>query len=234
MGQSRTDKAHPGEPGGDGRDAWSTRRRWGRRGGGCIPGGSHRFGFLLGGEVIVESFGFIPGPARCPRGARRFHRGGSAPGHRRHRRLRQSRELPEPRPARRNALYKASHEAPGFQSTGTRINLFGTERSEPPPRCPRRYRGAAGIEEGRASGGDSEGRGWGQRWQQQSTGRTRGRDTPGDTSSSRAAGFWVWESLTAHGRARGWSVLEAGGDGAARVVAAGGDRGVVAPCSVPE
>lgn len=43
----------------------------------------------------------------------------------------------------------------------------------------------------------------------------------------------VWASLRAQERTRGWSVLGAGGDGAARVVAAG-DRGVVAPSSVPE
>lgn len=43
--------------------------------------GSHRFGFLLGGEVVVESLGVLPGPprrARCPGGARRLH-GAAAP-----------------------------------------------------------------------------------------------------------------------------------------------------------
>lgn len=56
-------------------------RAGGSLGGGAAARGSHRFGFLLGGEVVVESLGVLPGPprrARCPGGARRLH-GAAAP-----------------------------------------------------------------------------------------------------------------------------------------------------------
>lgn len=80
-------------------------RAGGHLGGGCASRGSHRFGFLLGGEVVVESLGVLPGPprrARCPGGARRLHGAAApcAPG------------------AAGGALYRAARGAPGSNPPG--------------------------------------------------------------------------------------------------------------------
>lgn len=122
------------------------------------------------------------------------------------------------RPRDRIALYKESHEAPGFPSTGTRINLFGTERS----RGDAGMRGGKGNSRlrGRARVWGSEppgkrGRGWGQRWHQRGPrGGGHGAGGMGHLWGFRILQEPNWGALgfgrpwRAQGRAGGWAELE--------------------------
>lgn len=131
-------------------------------------GGSHRFGLLLGGEVVVESLGFIPGPPRSPGGARRLH-SAAAPGHRRLRRLRSVLGGGSARPGSSRSrgrpggtrFIRHPMKLRGFSPPGHGLTSSGP--SAPPRRRPRAPPGDTGelrgIEEGSPAPGQSQRRG---------------------------------------------------------------------------
>lgn len=140
-------------------------------------GGSHRFGLLLGGEVIVESLGLLPRP---PRRARRLH-SAAAPGLRRHRRLRTLPGAPGTRAqAGGTRFIRHPMKLRGFSPPGLGLTSSGPSPSRRSSAGIPVNHGCGGTEAGALRGRVSKGKGHQQ--------RAGGDRAPMGDTSSRASG----------------------------------------------